>query len=246
MTDDTRFSDELLNAYVDNELDAEESRRIRDAVQRDQRLRERVEELQAVKALVHGAYVDEAPDTGSPVPIRTRNWSPMGLAASVAAFALGVAVTFGLISYTGGPVSPGPAAPGQVASTGTQQAEAVKVVFHVSRDDPGQLDDILNEAEALLTTTERSGQTASVRIIASGDGLSLFEQGAFPVSARVKEMKRAYPEHVVFNGCGVAYKQLKQRQADGALELLPEVQLVDLGVLELMRRQNQGWSYIRI
>lgn len=245
MTDDQRFSDELLNAYVDGELNAEERQRIEQAMQRDPRLRDRVDELSNLKYLVRSAYIDEVP--GRAPAGQPRMWSAPGLAASVAAFALGVAVTWGWFSYTEGTGGPRVASISNQQDGGAAQNEqAVKVVFHLNRDDPRRLEEMLNEAEALLTTTTRTGSTASVRIIASGAGLALFEKGAVPVTERVKALKRRFQGHLIFNGCGVAYDQLREQQADGKLELLPEIQLVDLGVLELMRRQRQGWAYIRL
>ncbi|MDZ7839926.1 MAG: hypothetical protein U5R46_03765 [Gammaproteobacteria bacterium] len=245
MTDDYRFSDELLNAYVDGELVDEERRFIDEAMRSDDRLRERVQELQGLKSLVRDAYQDEIPMRE--VVAGRRLWNTAALAASVAAFAVGVAVTWGVYTYTdsaGGP---------RVASLSSQDEGnsgdvqgAVKVVFHVSRDDPEKLIDILNEAEALLTTTTRAGTTASVRIIASGEGLSLFENRPTSATERVTEMKAAYEGDLIFSGCGVAYDQLKEQRPDGKLELLPAIKLVDLGVLELMRRQREGWAYIRL
>lgn len=239
------FSDELLNAYVDGELDAEERRRIETAMQQDSGLRERVEALQDLKQLVRSAYVHETTERAAAGTWRMP--SIVGVAASVAAFALGVALTWGWYSYTDGPPGARVAAvSSDDATMGVNKDQAVKAIFHINRNDPGRLSEILNETEALLTTTRQAGRTASVRIIASGNGLLLFEKESAPASQRISAMKDDYPSHLIFNGCGLAYKQFKSREADGELQLLPEVQLVDLGVLELMRRQRQGWAYIRL
>jgi len=242
---DDRISDELLNAYVDDELDAEERRRIEEAIEGDSHLRGRIEELRELKRFVRMAYMDQAP--ARPAVRRAVPWRVSGLAASLAAFALGVALTWGWFSYTGGMGAPGMAsAPESSGATVAATEQPVRVVFHLSHDDPGRLEAILNEAHALLETTARNGHTAKVRVIASGEGLSLFERDRSPMMRRISEMKRAYSDQVFFNGCGVAYKQLKEQRPEETVELLPEVKLVDLGVLELMRRQRDGWAYIRI
>lgn len=248
MNGDDRISDELLNAYVDGELDSEELQRIEHAMQRDDRLHERVAELQRLKQLVRSAYIDEMPGRApSERPRMPRTWSAAGLAASVAAFALGVALTWGWFSYTDGTTGPRVASmSGQDGNGFAQTEQAFRAVFHVSRNDPEHLRAILNEAEALLTTTAQDGETAWVRIIASGGGLSLFEKSSAPEAERISAMKLAYQDQLIFKGCGVAYQQLKEMRAVDELELLPEIQLVELGVLELMRRQRQGWAYIRL
>lgn len=245
MTESERISDELLNAYVDGELGPDDAERIEQAMAGDSQVRDRVEELKQLKQLVRNAYVDEpAP---SRVPRSPQLWSTAGLAASLLAFVLGAVITSGWFLYGDRGDAP------RMASTSAGEAtldagrdRAVKVIFHVNRNDPERLHEILDEAEALLMTTGQRGNTASVRVIASGAGLRLFEKGTAPESHRVSEMKRQYQGHLVFNGCGVAYKQLKKQEADGRLELLSEVELVDLGVLELMRRQRQGWAYVRL
>lgn len=245
MTEQQKLSDELLNAYVDGELDADDCRSIEEAMQEDERLRERVGELKDTKRLVRDAYIDEKPARAPVVPLRRGGMARV--AASAAMFALGVALTWGWFSYTGGSGEQRIALAPSIESNGpVQTADEVKVLFHLSRDDPDRLDDVLTEAEALLATTAGRDRGATVRIIISGSGLALFEKDTAPSPERVNALKRSYQDRIVFNGCGVAYKQYKSREADGEFELLPKVQLVDLGVLELMRRQRAGWSYISL
>jgi len=243
MSTDEEVSDVILNAYVDGELAGDDRDWVDEQMSRDPRLRERVEELRVLKSLVHDSYTDALPST----PVR-RPWAvrpaAVGIAASLAAFALGVVVTWGWFSYSGqypgGRVASAPA----VGELG-ESDPAVKVVFHVSRDDPQRLEDILNETKALLRAAA-GDSSARVRIIASGSGLALFEKGAAAVPTRIESMQRRYGAQLVFNGCSVAYKQLNASRGEAGFELVPQVRLVDLGVLELMRRQHQGWAYLRI
>jgi len=248
MNIDENISEEFLNAYVDNELDAEDRQRAEQAMRRDERLRRHVEELRELKQLVKSAYIDELPERGPSRSSRLMHALPVtGLAASVAAFALGVALTWGWFSYVDGGAPPRVASvTGREGAPATNPDQAIRVVFHLSRNDPGYLQAILTEAGALLDTASRGGTTAAVRIIASGAGLSLFEDVSTPETRRLKTLKQKFSDKLVVNGCGVAYKQLNERHPDEELELLPEVQLVDLGVLELMRRQRDGWAYIRL
>jgi len=242
------ISPELLSAYVDGELDAAERQYVEHAMQEDEQLRQRVDELRKLKRMVRDAYVEETASGGAGLSSGLRQpWRLPAWAASVAAFALGAVVSGGWLAHTDGSPRPQAASVAGQSDTGAaQQEQAVKVVFHVSRDSPRQLDAILTEAEALLSTTARGGRTASVRIIASGDGLSLFQAGETGAAARIRELKQAYQGNLVFNGCGLAYEELKGRTPDGDPELLPELQLVELGILELMRRQREGWAYIRV
>jgi len=244
MTNGERFSEEILNAYVDGELDADERLRIQEAMQHDAHLRERVEELHSLKRLVRNAYVDEVPSRAR--RSLTGTWNVTGVAASIAAFALGVALTWGWLTYTDGPSAPRVAALPDQEQSAVVDGSPAKVVFHLSSADPAELDEVLAEADALLSATSSGGDTALVKVIASGAALTLFEKGSAPAGGRISAMKDRFPEHLVFNGCGVAYKQLKALQNDGEFEMMPELQLVDLGVLELMRRQRDGWAYIRL
>ena len=244
MTDHERFSDELLNAYVDGELEADDRLPIDQALEEDELLRERVRELKELKRLVREAYVHVKPDRAPvEVPLR-RVWIPR-IAASAAMFTLGAALTWGWLSYSGGPAGQRIASAPNIDNGASMQAPVdVKVLFHLSRDDPVHLNDVLNEAEALLVNTAGMDHPAEVLIIVSGSGLALFETGAAPQAERISALKRDYRERLTINGCGVAYRQFSEDR-DG-FQLLPEVQLVDLGVLELMRRQRDGWAYIHL
>lgn len=244
MTKPERFSDELLNAYVDGELAADDVLAIEQAMQQDDLLRERVRELKDIKCLVRDAYIDEKPERAS-VPLRRRGWMT-GVAAYAATFVLGIALSWAWFSYMRPDEQRIASAPSYQTNGPVQTAEEVKVVFHLSRDDPARLNDVLTEAEALLTKTAQLDREAAVRIIVSGSGLALLEKGSAPNPERISALKRSYRDQIVFNACGVAYKQFKSRETDGEFQLLPEVQLVDLGVLELMRRQQAGWAYIRL
>lgn len=238
MSDVERFSDELLNAYVDGELADEDRRRIEQALARDEVLRRRVDALLNVKRLTRDAYIDERPAGGRfRLP---RRWPAASLAASVAAFALGVAVTWGWMLASGGM---GAGAPQSVA----EQANAgPRVMFHVSRENPARLGKVLDEVQALFATSRDQGHLATVRIVATDDGLALFKRGAAPLAGRIRALQSEYGTHLILSACGVGFEQLKRRQADPGLKLIPQMQLVDLGVLEITRRQQQGWAYIHL
>ncbi|MBS1270070.1 MAG: hypothetical protein MAG794_01023 [Gammaproteobacteria bacterium] len=246
MIDDKRFSEELLNAYVDGELDADERQPIEQAMRQDKYLRERVRELENLKQLVKRAYADATPNHAE-IPSPREKWIAPALAASLAVFVLGGALTWGWLSYTGqAPEARIASSSGGSVGTGAKAAYSGKVLFHLHRKDTGDLNNILTQAEAILATSLRRNESSSVRIIATGAGLSLFKRGSAPNAPRISMLKQRYQDNLVFNGCGLAYKALKKRDPDGQLRLLPEVQLVDVGVLELMRRQQNGWTYIHL
>lgn len=237
MNEVENFSDELLNAYVDDELAGEERQRVEQAMARDAALRQRIQSLANVKRLTRAAYIDERPARG---PYRLpRRWSAASLAASVAAFALGVTLTWGWFAAGG----MGPPDPSSIAAP---ESSGPRVMFHVSRDNPERLRDVLDEAQALLAMTRDQGRMATVRIIATDDGIALFKQGAAPLAGQIQALQNEYGTHLILSACSVGFEQLKRRQADAGLKLIPQMQFVDLGMLELMRRQKQGWAYIHL
>ena len=93
------FSDEHLNAYLDNQLDAEERSLLLEELRRDQELAARVCKLQKVQDMVQLAYHNVAREqsTGS----GRRRWSLYFAQAASALLVLGLGLTIGwLVTIT--------------------------------------------------------------------------------------------------------------------------------------------------
>lgn len=111
-----------------------------------------------------------------------------------------------------------------------------RVVMEVSTDDPKAWEAALNNIENLRNAL--GPEASTVELVAHGGGLEML-LGANHVQAQRMEKLAAGP--VVFAACENTMKRKKVTRDD----LLPFVTTVDSGVAEVVRKQEQGWSYVK-
>lgn len=238
------FSDEILNAYIDGELELEDNDRITAAMETDDILRRRVNDLRKISDLVREAFEDVRP----PVHGATRGArAPAGAAiwrAAAGIALVGFGALFGWHLY------------GHHAETRELQAlltvnqqqtvqDPLKVMFHVGRDDPHLLSKVLNETDRLLSNHLDTERPLSVSVVASHGGLSLFKLALAENAEQVRAIKSKHQDRVSFVGCGETFEKWRSKSGK-APGLVPEVLMVDSGVMELLRRQQQGWTFVSI
>ena len=81
------------------------------------------------------------------------------------------------------------------------------------------------------------GEPVEIELVAYGPGINMLKSDS-PVKQRIAE---AMKSGVKVNGCQNTMNGMKLTPAD----MLPEIGYVPSGVVEVMRRQQQGWAYIR-
>lgn len=237
MNEQGKFSDEFINAFVDNELTPEEKAQAYAQLGNDEALNRQVCELRKVRDLVALAYRDV------PTPARGLTALAAGRRCSTA-LAAGLALAVGVV---GGwflrPVSDTP--PNTVVAQTTPAAEdPAKVLFHVSDGNPEHLKTVLDEVENLMKFYRQTSQKARVEVITNGGGLSLLMAGVSPHADRILRMQKEYHD-LTFVACQNTIDRIQQELGLHA-KLLPGVVVIDSGVAQLMRRQHQGWAYIQV
>ena len=120
----------------------------------------------------------------------------------------------------------------QVQATTTPRNRAL---FQVTDNDPARWNLILNNMSALREDVGSEG--AEIELVAYGPGLNMLKADS-PVKQRIAE---ALKSGVKINACQNTMQGMKLTPAD----ILPEVGYVPSGVVEVMRKQQQGWAYIR-
>ena len=128
-------------------------------------------------------------------------------------------------------------AAGALAS-GVRAADAPRrdrVVMQVSQNDKARWDLALNNAENLQ---EALGEkNIDIEIVAYGPGIKMLTMDS-TVGNRIED---ALKRSVKFSACQVTMRKLKLTKAD----MLDNIGYVPGGVVELMRRQQEGWAYIK-
>jgi len=124
-----------------------------------------------------------------------------------------------------------------VATQAQAQATPVKnkVVFQVSDNDPGKWGLTLNNAQNLQT--DLGAQTVDLEIVVYGPGIAMLKAESLQANGIADAIKNG----VKVVACENTMKAVKLTHAD----MLPNIGYVPAGVVELMRKQQQGYAYIR-
>jgi uncharacterized protein len=126
-------------------------------------------------------------------------------------------------------------APATGVAADTAAATRHKVIFQVSDDDPAKWNLVLNNARNIQQDVGKDN--VDIEVVAYGPGLGMLKLQS-PVTARVGE---AIGQGVKLMACENTMNSRKVTKAD----MLPDIGYVKAGVVELMVKQQQGYSYIR-
>ena len=109
------------------------------------------------------------------------------------------------------------------------------VVIQVSDNDPAKWNLALNNARNVQA--DLGMDNVDVEVVAYGPGLAMLKTGS-AVAARVAS---ASAQDVGIIACENTMKTTKVERS----QILPEVTFVDAGVVHIMKRQREGWGYVR-
>jgi len=116
-----------------------------------------------------------------------------------------------------------------------QQPAKSKVVFQVSDNDPAKWNLALNNARNVQTDLGK--ENVQIEIVAYGPGLGMLKSDS-KVAGRLAE---ALDASVGLLACENTMDNTKTTKAD----MYAGIAYVQAGVTHLMKRQREGWAYIR-
>lgn len=239
------FSDEYLNAYLDNQLDADEQQEIMSAVRQNSALSLRLCRLQKVRDLVKLAHQDTAIQNAR----RTGNyWNrkirTLSAVAASALFVLGI-----VIGWYGHQADSAPRLTElarnfhEGVSTETANHE-YRLLIHLTRNDLQRAETMLDEAEELLINAARNKQQVKLEVVANGGGLELLKNTDSPYVVRLRELSNRYKNFELL-ACNLALQRYQKRTGK-PLQLIPGSRVVPSALHQVIERQREGWAYIRI
>lgn len=260
MNQGKRFSDEFLNAFVDNQLAPEEKSRAFVEISQDEELNRKVCELRKMHDLVQHAYREP------PTPPLSKNSGPggarfnrrFGVAASLL-LVLGIVVgrEIRLPMPDQEPVTARStttedtdvvgsyrALPTTATKVNVREGKETRVLIHVAHDGTAGLSQALDDIEGLLTYYRDEHQNARVEVVLNGKGLNLVRVDTSKFAKRISHLQKHY-KNLTFAACQNTIDRLKQERGV-IVRLLPGVTVIDSGMAEIMRRQNQGWTYLQV
>lgn len=240
MSYDDKFSDEQIQAFVDDEIDTHDRAEIIEAVSKDEKLACRVCELLQLKDSVRLAY-REPPQ---PDHINTR-WQTshktrlsIKTAAAVVLFALGS--TTGWLLHTH-PASTSPVP--KIAQMAPAEKEYKRVILHISTADPARLGQALDDAEMLLSGYKDHPEMVQLEVVANTEGLTLLRADTSPYVERIRRLAQEY-DNISFLACSRTIEKLRMKGID--VRLVPEAMVIPGALEEIVDKLQEGWVYIRV
>lgn len=234
MSNDKRPSDELINAFVDDELAATERAHMLEQIHADEALRQQACELRMLKDMVRAGY-REPPVSRTTKQLARPGWGWQAIAASLI-----LVVGLGTGWMTRGVVADPLQA--QMASLKGVQADPARLLLHVDSGDPEHFARLLGKTQAMLDEAKHEGHTLQVAVIVNSGGIDMLRAVTSRHAERIHALQAAYP-NLSFIGCRTTLKRLREGGHD--VRLLPGVEEAPAAIEAIVDRMKTGWTYIK-
>ncbi len=230
--DRSAVSDELINAFIDRQITMEERQEILTSIRNDKELAGRICELQQLKEMTQTAF-DDIP----PAPSSKQNCPALFPRRVIAAvlFAIGILVGLGSMQLTNSITS--------ASAMPAAQEEITKVLVHLTSADIDAGLNTLNNLQQILDRYQQKKQKVLIEVIANGDGIKLLQNSNTRIAKRIAALSSQH-DNLTFAACKNTIDQLRLTRGI-RIDLIPQVKLIDSGVVKVIERQNEGWTYIR-
>jgi len=238
-------SDEILHAFVDGELDVDDSEKLVARMREDAELMQRVCALRSLQNMVRLAYTEPPASSGGTSLSAPRRQLMQRCAVGCLILLAGLSggwalrgMEFPAVAGISSPVKDGL----QTASL-ARQADPNRVMLHLDSAAPERMLAALDQAERLLDEAEREGRAMQLEILANSHGINLLRAGVSPHAARMARMTQRHA-----NLQWVACSQTIARfTGEGEkVELLPTARVAPTAIGEIVTRLQQGWTYVRV
>lgn len=244
-------SAELINAFVDGELDSSERLEIlRLSEERDQ-IRASICETRNLKDLVKSAYVD-VPRVAMRDQCKTgRDLKGIGRMAVAGLFLLVCGAFIGrqlpAIPLGDDVVQQDPVFLDVHQLHSLQEAITARgvvsnIMLHVETNDETRLEDALEKIEEYLGKQSVGPLRTKIEIIANGRGLDLLRVAGTPFEDRVKALTDY--DAVTILACQRALGQL--RSAGVEIDVIPEAEYASSALDWIIKRLQEGWVYVKV
>jgi uncharacterized protein len=131
----------------------------------------------------------------------------------------------------------------QMSKRSSADMKAHNLVLQVNVNDPAMMNLALNNATNVAQYYKDLGQKVTIEVVTFGPGLHMLRDDTSPVKERIKSIKEANPA-ISFKACGNTQENMHKVE-NKEIPLIPEATVVKSGVVQVMQRQEQGWTYVR-
>ncbi len=236
-----------LNAFVDGELSPDQQAELLEAMRVDPDLARQACELGQLKAQLRLAYAEPPQPPRQSAPRVRASWQ--AIAAGLVLLALGIVSGWVLHAH-----APGLGTQGErfvvLDPDGRGQAPAVagegetRIVFHLTNPNQAVAGELLDEVEAMLTAYQTDGRPLRVEVVSHSEGLDLLRERLSQHKTRIHQLAGQF-SNLTFVACQNTINRLKVERGI-EVRLVPDAEIIDSGVSHVVKRQKEGWSYIRV
>lgn len=143
----------------------------------------------------------------------------------------------GLIGAAGG------AAALAAVQAGAGQEEERRIVFQLIEEERERMAAVLANVTNVFAAYEAKGVPVRIRLVAYGPGLHLLRADTSPFAQRIEQLAFEF-ENLSLVACGNTRRGMEEAKG-GPIDLLPEAELVEAGIVEIVELQREGWIYVR-
>lgn len=241
-------SDEILGAYVDDELACSEKRIISDEIKSNPDLENRVQSILDLKASIKDAYSHATIKQNTKTADISNNASKLIIKQSIAAsFILTCGLIVGAMINLSGNTPKLVSANADTTLFGinmkpvSQQSD--KILLHIASADLNKLDFLLTKTEKLLSDSQQNNSPLNIEVIANSQGIDLLRKTKTPYAQRIQKLQHQF-SNLQFIACQNTIQRL-QREGQ-TVQMIDGVKSDSPALDTILNRMNKGWTYVKI
>lgn len=231
------ISDEQLNALLDGELDQYEREKLLQEIAVSPELKSRYDELQKLKSLLRVSYQQVPQPVYSNSTVAYRYFNYRNLLQSAVILCFGVLIGW----YAAGDKMTANPNIQAIEKVSPQLYNRERILIHISSNEERRVKQALNVAEKLLKDNSH-GRALTVEVVANAEGLAVLRKNS-PYAKKIAELSNAH-DNIKFLACGIA-KKVAALKENKPIELLPQARDIPAALDEILRRLQEGWTYVR-
>jgi intracellular sulfur oxidation DsrE/DsrF family protein len=130
-----------------------------------------------------------------------------------------------------------------VASPVMAAEKVHRLALQISDDSPQKMNTVLNVAANISRYYSAKGEEIEVEIIAFNKGLHMLRTDTSPVKKRISNFAKSMT-NVSFKACGNTIKGMTKKEGKMP-QIFAFAEVVPAGVVQLIERNEAGWTIIR-
>lgn len=238
------YSDEMINAFVDDELDREERQAFKLLMEQDRMLHQRVRNICEIKKAVKASYSEiPVPEMStSRQPRRMQIWTQVAVVAMV--MCLGLVI--GWYSHKDLAYVANTGVSSQLKGIHLSQVnftKSNKIILHVGGSSHNRLKRTLDKIQLIISQYSKNDMPFQLEIIANAGGLDLLREDVSPYKRQIEDIMAKY-HNVSFFACSNTLDRLR---AEGIKPMLiKHTKTGSTAVEQIVKRLQEGWVYVKV